>query len=526
LIMARSAVVIQLGQEGLGQQAAGDDHVSGMVFYGTAPGSFNTTRQQAVFSVADAESKGLTNDYSDETPARAIVTITGTPAEGETLTLTVTVPVPATAANPTGVVTVTLGTGTAPATPTVTTYAAAVVAAINALTYSHGYTASNSSGVITVIAAPGLGVCLNTGTPLAVSSTGSGSSYAITQQFGTGSGGATAGVASKKALWHYHVSQFFRQNPGGVLWLGFFNSVSSTYADIVTLANAAKGAIKQMGVYDNTAVTAANISANSTKMQARCVDLFAGYLPLGALIYTPNVRGTVNDITTLENEQTLSNYYVTVDIAQDGEAQGAGLYITSGMSVGTLGTALGVLSRIAVNQNLGEIGTCNVSDGTELAVPAFINAQKVSALASSALDQLDTYRYLFFTTMPNITGTFYNNDWTNIVQTSPYYRISRNRVMSKAVRLCYAALVPLLKSQIELNTDGTITDVSVAKFQSAVIPVGAQMRANSEISNMRVTVDPAQNVIATGKVIVAVGIQPTVTADFIYVPIAFKANLA
>lgn len=523
--MARSAVVIQLGQEGLGQQAAGDDHVSGMVFYGTGPGSFATTRQQAVYSVADAESKGLTNDYSDETPARAIVTISGSPAEGDTLSMTVTVPVPSTAANPTGVVTVNLGTGTAPATPTVTTYAAAVVAAINALTYSHGYTASNSSGVITVIAAPGLGVSLNTGTPLAITGTGS-ATYAITQQFGTGSGGATAGIASKKALWHYHVSQFFRQNPQGVLWLGFFSSVSSTYADVVTLANAAKGVIKQMGVYDTTSVNAATVSANSTKLQARCVDLFAGYLPLGALIYTPNIKSTVNDVTTLENEQTLSNYYVTTDIAQDGEAQGASLFITSGVSVGTLGTALGVLSRIAVNQNLGEIGTCNVSDGTELAVPAFSNGQKVSTLAGSALDQLDTYRYLFFTTMPNITGTFYNNDWSNIVQTSPYYRISRNRVMSKAVRLCYAALVPLLKSQIELNTDGTITDVSVAKFQSAVIPVGAQMRANSEISNMRVTVDPAQNVIATGKVIVAVGIQPTVTADFIYVPIAFKANLA
>ncbi len=83
-----------------------------------------------------------------------------------------------------------------------------------------------------------------------------------------------------------------------------------------------------------------------------------------------------------------------------------------------------------------------------MSIPAFINGQKVSALASSQLDQLDTYRYVFATTQPNITGTYIVNDWSSVVQTSPYYRQSRTRTMNKAVRLVYAGLVNLLKSQI------------------------------------------------------------------------------
>lgn len=524
--MARSAVTFQLGTEGLGQQQAGTDHISGMVLYGTAPGSFATTPQQAVFSVADAESKGLTNDYSDETKPRAIVTISGSITEGDTLGLTVREPNPVTPDNPLGYTAVALGTGTAPATPTATTFAAAVVDAINARTYLTGYTATNSAGVITVIGRSGLGISLNpavTATPLALGSTGT-ATTTITQQFGTGSGGATAGVASMKALWHYHVSEFFRQNAGGVLWLGFFSSVSSTYADIVTLANAAKGAIKQIGVYDTTAVSAANVLANETKMQARGADLFAGYIPTGAIVYTPNIKA-ISDISTLENLQTTSNYYVLTDITQDGGARGAQLFINSGVSVGTTGCILGVLSRIGVNKNIGEIGTCNISDGTELNIPALTNGTKISAVTSNLLDQLDGYRYLFATTMPGITGTFFNNDWTGIVQTSPYYRVSRNRVIGKAQRNIYAVIVPYLKSTIALNADGTITYADVQKFIGVIAPVGAQMKTAGEISNMRVTVDPAQNILQTGKLVISVEIQPTATADFIEIPISFKANL-
>lgn len=522
--MSRSKVSFVLSTQDIGQAAAGNDFISGLVLYGTAPGSFATNAYQPVYSVADAESKGITLDYSDETPAKAIVTISGSPTAGDTLNLKVTETNPVTPDNPLGTTIVDLGTGTAPATPTVTTYAAAVVAAINAGTYLHGYTATNSAGVITITARQGLGINLNpavNATPLAITGTGT-STYAITQQFGTGSGGATVGVYSKKAVWHYQVSEFFRANSTGVLWVGFFSSVDMDN-DCVTLGNAAGGVIKQFGVYDFTATSASTLSSNGTKLQAQMVTLFNGYNP-AIVLYAPNIKA-ISDLSTLENQQNKTNYYVSPVILQDGGALGAQLFINSGVSITAIGCTLGTVSKAKVNQDIGEIGAFNITDDTELAIPAFANGQLVSALSSNLLDQLDAYRYIFATKMPNITGTYFVNDWSAIVQTSPYYRISRNRVMNKAIRLIYQGIVPLLKSQITLNTDGTISDVTLATFDSAVIPTGTQMKNAGEISNLKVTINSSQNIISEGKLVVGVAIQPTITADFIEVDMAFVAKI-
>ena len=524
--MARSSVSFVLGTESLGQSAQSLDHVSGICLYGTAPGSFATNAYQPVFSVADAESKGITNDYSDETKAQAIYTVSGTVTIGDTFAMTVTEKVPVSSTNPTGTITVDLGTATVSTAATATGAATDIAAKINAGTYTHGYTASFALGVVTITAREGVGIMLNPAVstnPLAVTVTGT-STGAITQQFGTGSGGATVGVYSKKAIWHYLISRFFFGNPTGKLWVGFFSSASSTFADVVTLAQAADGEIRQMAVYDFTATNVATVTANGTKLQARAEDLFAAYMPVGSILYAPNIKA-VSDPSTLENQQDEANYYVTTAIDQDGEAEGAQLFINSGVSITDVGGALGVMSAAAVNQNIGEIRAFNISDGTEMAVPALSNGNKIKSLAPSLLDQLDSYRYLFATNVPNVTGTYINNDWSDVSQTSPYYRISRNRVMSKAVRLVYAAVVPLLKSQIQLNTDGTISDVSIEVFSGAVIPVGAQMRAAGEISNMKVTISNTQNILSEGKIVIGVAIQPTVSADFIEVNMSFKAKL-
>ena len=520
--MARSSVTFVLGQGQLGQHAAGTDFISGMVLYGTAPGSFVASVPQAIYSVADAETKGIDLDYSDETAVKAIVTISGSPAAGDTLAFVVTEP------NPNGASTaVTLGTGTAPATPTATTYADACSAAINALTYVHGYTAANTAGVITLTGRAGLGISLNpavTATPLAITATGS-ATTAITQQFGTGTGGATAGVYSKKAVWHYIVSEYFRANPTGKLWVCFFASVSATFAEISTLQAGSGGECSQIGVFNPTVTSASAFSTNMVTIQARANDLFNAYTP-AVIHYAPNIKA-VSDLSTLVNQQIAGtvNKNVLPIILQDGDAVGAQLFVNSGISMTNIGCSIGTTSASAVNQDIGEIGAFNLSDGVEMNKPAFANGQLVSAIASSLLDQLDAYRYIFATGLPRVSGTYFVNDWTAIAQTSDYNRQSRMRVINKAVTLAYIALVPLLKSQIKLNEDGTISYEAIQAFTGAVIPVKTQMVGNDEISNMGITINPAQNIITTGKIVIGVKVQPTVTADFIEVDLSFTAKL-
>jgi len=517
--MARSSVQIILGQGQTGQQPAGTDYISGLQLYGTAPGSFATTACQAVYSVADAEAKGITNNYSDETQAIGIVTISspGSPLAGDTLSITVTEP------KPNGLTTiVSLGTGTAPATPTVTTYAAAVVVAINAGTYSHGYSATNTAGAIFITARKGTGVSLNTGSPIAIAGTGA-ATYAITQQFGTGSGGATAGVYSKKAIWRYHISEYFRQQPNGKLWVQFTSTPSSTFAEVTTLQNVANGECKQIAVYDPTVTSASAFTSNMTKLNTQAIGLFGVYVPC-VIVYAPNVAA-ITDLSTLANQQAYSNNYVSPIIVQDGNLVGAGLYVTSGISISAVGCVLGTISTAAVSQNIGEIGAFNLTDGTELAVPAFSNGTLVSALSSNLLDQLDAYRYIFATTIANYTGTYFNNDWSAIVQTSDYLRISRNRTINKAARGLYQGVIPLLKSRLLVNADGTLTELTIQQFKGAALPYMNQMVANGDISAVDIIINPNQNVVTTNTITIGVKIVPVGIADFINIQLGFAVKI-
>jgi len=189
---------------GLGRSLPGQDYISGLVSYtGTLPSGFSSTdRIKQIFSVSQAESLGILDDYSDEIPATGTVTLTNVGALSDTVVIKVVEPNQ----------TVTLASYSRLSTDTtVTLLAASIVAAINLYTYLHGYSATNTAGVIT---RKGLGVYLNAATKLTFTKTGT--------IAGSVSADFSGGVASKLAVYHYHIAEYFRIQPQGNLYLGFF----------------------------------------------------------------------------------------------------------------------------------------------------------------------------------------------------------------------------------------------------------------------------------------------------------------
>lgn len=511
--MARSNVTFILGQGGLGQALAGLDHVRGLNLYGTAPGSFSATPSQAVFSLSDAETKGIALDYADETKAAATYLITNKGNTGDTVNMTVAEPRP----NGTGV-TVNLGTYTVTSgDSTIDLLGASLAAFINAGTYVHGYVASFNAATdtLTITARQGMGIALNTGSPLVFTIVGT-VAGTLTQ--------FTGGVYSKKAIWHYHVSEFFRANPKGKLWVNFTASASTTFAEVVTLQNAAKGECMGIGVYNPAARTATQFANDMTALEARVTDMFNAYAPM-AMCYAPNIQG-ISDVATLTNLQAYSNKSVLPVIGQDGDAVGAMLFVTSGISISNIGNVLGTSSAAAVSQDIGEIGVFNLTDGTELVTPAFSNGELVSSKSSNVLDQLDGYRYNFICNYTGQSGTFFNNDFTAVVQSSDFNRLCRILPMYKAVRQTYTGVLPLLKSRLTLNTNGTLSNTTIEIFDSAINPNLSQMVTDGDLSDYRIVIDPAQNVLTTNKVKITLKLLPLGIADFIEVTLTYVAKLA
>jgi hypothetical protein len=501
-----------LAKGGLGQQLPGTDYYSGKVFWcadNKLPSGFSTSKRIIpVFQIQDAEALGILADYSDETPATGTYLVTGVGATGDIITIT--------SLEPNGKVVV-LATYTRLSTDTTAALVAAGIKnAINALTGTTGYSVSLSTATVTITARKGLGIFVNSGTPLVVTITGT-IAGTLTQYSG--------GVASLQAVWHYHIDWFFKkqQNNQGVLYLYFNTTPGGTpaFTEISDLQVFTNGKLKQIGLYQDFAAYA---SSHLNTIQGVCTTLESQHMGV-SVFYSGNLQGTSQSALTLDLG-TLTDQNVTVDIGQDGAALGNYLFTISGKSIGSLGAMLGTTAAAAVSQSIAEVGAFNVSDGTEFDTAAFSTGELVRNVSQGRLDQLNDYGYTFlrkFMATTITTGTYFNGSRTAISLTSDYCFIERVRTIDKAKSVTRDVLLPLLGSRIPLNADGTMQQTTVANIQTVAGTPLNQMVTDGDISAYQVVIDPAQKILVTGILyitlkIVPVGIAKTISVTIGYVP--------
>lgn len=512
--MALGDVTFVKGQGGLGRPLAGQDYISGLIFYtsnGSLPSGFSTSnRVQSIFSVGQAEALGILNNYNDATPAQVTYLITVKGNTGDTAQLKYT-----------GINGVVLDLGTytvASSASSIALQGAAWAAVINAGTYNHGCTASFTTATLTITLPKSQGIFPNSGTPVsAIFNAGTGFTGTLTQS-------VVAGVASKQAVWHYHISEFFRLQPKGQLYLGFFAVPSPyTFAEIATVQNISGGKVRQIGILKDYASTysSSDLTAIQSQVTTYCD---ANHKPL-SVIYAADLSGT-SDFTTLTDLNTLSANKVSVVVSQDGGALGAFLYIGTGKSITTLGACLGAVALAAVNESIEWIGKFNISNGTECDTPALANGVLMSSLSQNQIDAIDNLRYIFLTNRVGLAGSYFNHSYTAIVNTSDYSRIENNRTIDKAIRGVYSSMLPALGSPIILNSDGTMKATSVAYLESLADVNLTQMVRDTELSDFKVSIDPTQDILSTGKVVVAIQLLPIGVAEAIQVNIGFVTAIS
>lgn len=516
--MAIGDITFVKGQGGLGRPLTGQDHISGLLFYtanGNLPSGFNTTsRIKAFTSVADAEKAGIKADYNDATAATFTYQITTAGSTGDTINIAVT-EMPKLVNGEYVANVVNLCTYAKKSSDSTTTImAASVVAAINAGTLTHGYSATNSSNTITITAPKRLGIYINSGTPVVVTLTGT-IAGTLTQPSG--------GVASNQAVWHYHIAEFFRMQPKGVLYVGFFAVPSPyTFVEITTMQNFANGKIRQLGVFkDSAAFATADLTAIRNEVVTNCD---ANKKPLSVL-YGANLAAT-SDLTTLTDLNALNAEKASAVISQDGAGLGYQLWLATGKSVTTLGAHLGAVAFAAVNNSIKWVGKFDFSSGVELDTPAFANGTLVSSCSQSLLDLVDSYRYLFLTKKVGKAGTYANDSHTAVIATSDYAYIENCRTIDKAIRGIYSSLLDDLGRDLVLNSDGTLADTTIAHLESQAELNLRQMVRDGELSAYSVAIDPTQNVLSTNKLVVAVQLLPIGVARAIQVNIGYTLSLS
>lgn len=489
------------GKGGLGRTLPGEDYISGIIFYDdTKPTGFNSGNSyvEKVLNLSEAEALGILDTNGDETLATATLVVTNTGASNDTLNLMIG--------------DVDLGTYTSAGSLTTSTEATAIAAQIQSLNYSHGYSASASGATITITAPSGKGVSLN---GLSITKTIVGSLALTVNAF-------SGGVASKLAQYHYQVSEYFRLQPNGILWI-MFSNVPTTYfaTEINTIQTQAEGKIRQIAIFANakTSITTADVLAINTAINT--TETIFG-VSLSAL-YSVNLTGST--ISALPDLGQITAPKVSVVVSQSFSGVASTLYTQTGKSVPTLGACLGTVALAKVSDSIAWVGAYNISDGTECEVAGFTTGQLLSAVSTAQLEQLNGYRYIFLRKFIGTTGSFWNDSNCAVSVSSDYAYIENNRTIDKAIRLVRNALTPAINSPIVLNANGTLSDVSINYFKGLSDFAMAQMSRDGELSAFETQISAVQNVLATSTVNVTINIVPLGVARNIVITIGFKTKI-
>ncbi|CAB4218129.1 hypothetical protein UFOVP1596_2 [uncultured Caudovirales phage] len=518
------------GQGALGRPLTGKDFISGLcLFSDTPPAAFAGSGQniKMFLSLAEAEAAGIKADYADETATIETFEVTAVGATGDKIDWYFEVP-----SQPgSGGKHVFLGTYVQQAGDNAAAVVAGSVAAINALTYKHGFAAAvngTSTSKIDIEAAPGYGIWANSGF--------NGAYFVITGGITIGAKVLkTTGVFSKNAIYHYHIQRYFKKQPKGKLYVGMFPVTANAwdFVEMATMQNYAQGDINLLGVYIDE-IDSWDTS-DMTAMQVVLDALEVTHKPISWAFYGADIAGLT--VSTMSGPSYNGNNFtcsgVTPTIGQDAAARGWFLFQTSGVTIGTIGADLGAGALSTVSESIANPENFRMDDGNEFDALMFGTGEYYKAIQALTpltpdvvMDALNDNRFMFLRKFdPDYQGSFYNDNMTYVSSSSDYSHGNDNRTIFKGIKLVRGVMIPKLSSKFKLKSDGTLPDTKIEYFISIcrrVLQVNmVDVDDLSELPDDAITIDPLQLVNVTGFLSVAVKLRQEAIARNINVPIGY-----
>ena len=320
----------------------------------------------------------------------------------------------------------------------------------------------------------------------------------------------------------YHISEFFRQNPAGSLYIGYFDVPAGAYdyAEVELLQTGAAGEISIFGVY---APLVALATAQITALQTQIDILDARNEP--AVAFLANDIQAVADLSTLIDARSVTAPDVTAVVGEDNAGRGASIAATLVTSVTHLGALMGATASALVSQSVGNPENFDLA-GAELTVAGYANGQafreltltQSAAIKDKGLAILRDY-------LPSISGTYSERVPTSVPANNDFAFQENRRVVHKAHRLLATTYAPKLNSTVLLNADGTLSTFAVESFRNIGKAQLEGMVADGELSAFDVKIDPAQNILSTSTLVITAELLPLGVAEFITININLVPEL-
>ncbi len=187
---------------------------------------------------------------------------------------------------------------------------------------------------------------------------------------------------------------------------------------------------------------------------------------------------------------------------------------------GAIGLLLGRATAIPVQRKIHR-----VKDGNVLPLVAYFTDGTTIDSKADQWDAIDDKGYIFFRTFAGRSGYYFSGDKTLTRSTDDFKTLSNGFVMDKALLISYDVLVAELSDEVLLSEDGSIHPAIIKSWQTKLEGnLEKLMVQNGELSAVSVEINPKQNVLQLGKVVVGIKLLPVGYAEMIEVNIGFTTK--
>jgi hypothetical protein len=335
---------------------------------------------------------------------------------------------------------------------------------------------------------------------------------------------------------HYHVSEYFRINPGAKLYIVSNPVNNAQFTEIKQLQQFAEGKLRQVGIVD-LITSFADLATNAVTIEDRLNELATANMPLSAVLSIHSI--TSANLLALPNLHSFNCERLSVCIGQDGSGRGNYLTAVVGKRVGIVGACLGAISRAKVHESIAWVEkqnlvtlaypkaqTGNTIVARELDVTAFIDGTLLGDLTPAQIQSINDKGYIFPIKHIGYSGTFFNDSFSATALDNDFSNIENNRAIDKAQRGVYVKLLPKISGPIYVNPDtGEISADTIASLEAiGSIPL-EQMERDGELSGFKIFINPNQDVLSTSKLTVTLKIVPVGVLREITVNLGFALSV-
>lgn len=252
---------------------------------------------------------------------------------------------------------------------------------------------------------------------------------------------------------------------------------------------------------DQDVVTAVTAAQNVAENYMNQIAPFVVLLP---------ALGWSGSTTSLYQPREGSQNCVSVVMASDGKV-GDGKYFSA-----AIGQVLGRLATCAVN-----ISMARVRDGS-IAAAGYLTDGKTPEEDFSLWNSLHDAGYIFYRTYIGKNGYYLNDDATAVATTDDYHRLCLTRVIQKALVICYKTYIDEIMDSIEVDPDTGQVPQPMCKYYEQLLNRAVGTNMDGEISGFTAYIDPAQDLITSGRLNIQAKITPTALLKEINVDLSFN----